>query len=95
MQILLKVSSIKLPSYTPHLHGWRHKSWLRNTEVWSPCGKWVGQGGDWASFSDIFDVLQFCTLHFSLQMAEVQSTNHRPVLISAPNMFLMVLGVGV
>jgi hypothetical protein len=42
------------------------------------------------AFSDIFWCNVVCTLRLSLQMAKVQSPNHTPVLISAPNIFLMV-----
>ena len=43
----------------------------------------VGSGrvGHLASFSNIFWFNKVCTSHFSLQMAKVQSTNHKLVLI--------------
>jgi hypothetical protein len=54
----------------------------------------AGRRGNLASFNDICLRAAVCTSHFSLQMAKVQSTNHTRVLISAPNVFLTAVGIG-
>jgi hypothetical protein len=51
----------------------------------------VRRGGHVESVSDILFHAAVCTSHISKQMANVQPTNHTPVLISAPNVFLMVV----
>jgi len=41
----------------------------------------LGGEDTWRLLATCFSVIVVCTSHFSLQMAKVQSTNHRLVLI--------------
>jgi hypothetical protein len=54
-----------------------------------------GEEETWRMLVTSFLPAAACTSHISQQMVKVQSTNHSLVLISAPNIFLMVVCVGV